>query len=238
MRAVSLLTACSVMLSLSGCMTQDELLPFDGSRVTLLQLAPLIEGEDIAVISTDFGEIRMRFFPSEAPNAVNNFVTLAREGFFNDRAVIGPRGLLASSLPVLISGSSDDSGKKGVSRVGGKPFKQEISANLWQITGAVSVLDDTDKGDSRLFIAGSRPVPEWQLDEIEAACYPQNVIEAYRTYGGLPEYSLEYSVFAQVVQGQEVVDGMIESLQTGGKGLTINTVEIISYDPDGDTADP
>ena len=128
MRAVSLLTACSVMLSLSGCMTQDELLPFDGSRVTLLQLAPLIEGEDIAVISTDFGEIRMRFFPSEAPNAVNNFVTLAREGFFNDRAVIGPRGLLASSLPVLICDRDHVVAAAGVSK---KEFtERRISAQL------------------------------------------------------------------------------------------------------------
>jgi peptidyl-prolyl cis-trans isomerase B (cyclophilin B) len=36
-----------------------------------------------AVIHTRFGDIRLRFFPESAPNHVNNFLELAREGFYN-----------------------------------------------------------------------------------------------------------------------------------------------------------
>jgi len=37
----------------------------------------------LAVIHTRFGDVRLRFFPESAPNHVNNFLELAREGFYN-----------------------------------------------------------------------------------------------------------------------------------------------------------
>jgi len=37
----------------------------------------------IATIKTNFGDIEVQLFPQDAPLAVNNFVFLAREGFYN-----------------------------------------------------------------------------------------------------------------------------------------------------------
>ena len=36
-----------------------------------------------ATISTKFGDIHLEFFPEKAPNHVNNFLDLARQGFYN-----------------------------------------------------------------------------------------------------------------------------------------------------------
>lgn len=36
-----------------------------------------------AVIKTKFGDITVRFFPDVAPNHVNNFIELAKKGFYN-----------------------------------------------------------------------------------------------------------------------------------------------------------
>jgi len=36
-----------------------------------------------AVIETSFGEIELRFFPEVAPNHVNNFIELAKKGFYD-----------------------------------------------------------------------------------------------------------------------------------------------------------
>ncbi|MCL2224995.1 MAG: peptidylprolyl isomerase [Defluviitaleaceae bacterium] len=48
-----------------------------------LQLSPLTAGEELAVMHTNHGDITLRFFPQEAPLAVENFKTLAREGFYD-----------------------------------------------------------------------------------------------------------------------------------------------------------
>ena len=41
------------------------------------------EGEEIAVIDTSKGVVKMRFFPEEAPKAVENFKTLAKDGYYD-----------------------------------------------------------------------------------------------------------------------------------------------------------
>ncbi|MCX8008535.1 MAG: peptidylprolyl isomerase [Patescibacteria group bacterium] len=38
----------------------------------------------VAILITTKGEMKIELFPQEAPNTVNNFVFLAREGFYND----------------------------------------------------------------------------------------------------------------------------------------------------------
>ncbi len=39
--------------------------------------------ETTAVIHTKFGDITLKFFPDAAPNHVNNFIELAKSGFYN-----------------------------------------------------------------------------------------------------------------------------------------------------------
>lgn len=226
MRWCGVMTACSVALgalsSLSGCVTPDELRPLDPSRVTLLQMEPLLEGEDIAVVSTDSGQFRLRFFPSEAPMAVEHFLRFAREGAFDGTQLLSAPLSEEYERPVLCGGCS-------VSPAGGgKPFKKEISANLWHFPGAVSVLSGrAGKSSGRFFITGSAAVDEETLADLAEQNYPPDVIHAFRSLGGAPEYSLEYSIFAQVVEGLEVVDGLLST----GEPVLIQSVSIVVYDP-------
>ena len=85
----------------------------------------------------------------------------------------------------------------------------------------------TDKGSGRFFITGSASVGEETLADRAEQNYPPNVIHAFRSLGGAPEYSLEYSVFAQVVEGLEVVDGLLSK----GEPVRIQSVSIVIYDP-------
>ena len=41
------------------------------------------EATPTAVIETKFGDIELRFFPGDAPKHVDNFLTLAKSGFYN-----------------------------------------------------------------------------------------------------------------------------------------------------------
>ncbi len=39
--------------------------------------------EQQAIIHTTLGDITLKFFPEVAPNHVNNFIELAKKGFYN-----------------------------------------------------------------------------------------------------------------------------------------------------------
>ena len=42
------------------------------------------DSEISAIINTSSGQIKINFFPSDAPITVNNFVFLAKEGYYDD----------------------------------------------------------------------------------------------------------------------------------------------------------
>ncbi|PWM07452.1 MAG: hypothetical protein DBX98_02925, partial [Clostridiales bacterium] len=49
----------------------------------ITQLDQPEKGEEIAVIHTSMGDIKVKFFPDEAPKAVENFKTLAKDGYYD-----------------------------------------------------------------------------------------------------------------------------------------------------------
>ena len=51
--------------------------------VVMLQFTPLIPGEELVVLHTNFGDITLRLFPDEAPLSVENFLTHARNGYYD-----------------------------------------------------------------------------------------------------------------------------------------------------------
>lgn len=72
--SLGLLTALTL---LGGCKSGG-----DGSLPQFDQ--EIQEGEEIAVITVKgYGEIKVRFFPDEAPKAVENFTTHAKEGYYD-----------------------------------------------------------------------------------------------------------------------------------------------------------
>ena len=71
--------------SMVGCSKKGDKAPVD-NEVSVgvdYQFAMPEKGEDIAVIKTNMGDITVRFFPNEAPKAVENFITHAKDGYYD-----------------------------------------------------------------------------------------------------------------------------------------------------------
>ena len=49
----------------------------------LKQLMKPENNEEIAIIKTNHGDIKLRLFPEVAPKAVENFTTHARDGYYD-----------------------------------------------------------------------------------------------------------------------------------------------------------
>ena len=77
--------AANVIGTTDKVVDMDALQPAKDAEEAALgyQLAVPGKGEEICVLTTDYGEIKIRFFPEAAPKAVYNFKALALNGYYD-----------------------------------------------------------------------------------------------------------------------------------------------------------
>lgn len=97
------------------------------------QLEKPAKGEQVAVMHTSMGDISIRFFPEAAPKAVENFITHAREGYYN--------GLTFHRVieDFMIQGGDPKGNGTGGESIWGKDFEDEFDPRLLNLRGALSM---------------------------------------------------------------------------------------------------
>lgn len=194
--------------------------------VELVQFNP--DGSEVNVVmETNYGTIEMVLFPEQAPNAVENFVTLAEEGYYdgltfhrviNDFMIQGgdPNGdgTGGAASPVV---DEDGNGK----------FDDEISDQLYHFRGAICYANSgPNTNGSQFYIVQAGPetleAAGYTVDSLVEMGYPQNVAEKYMEVGGTPSLDGGYTVFGMVTSGMEVVDEIaaVETTTTDGSDET------------------
>ena len=196
------------------------------------QLSTDIADNEAAVkVKTSAGDITIKLFPEEAPLAVENFLTHAKEGYYN--GIIFHRVINGFMIQ---GGDPDGKGTGGQSIWSGKDdsidagngFKNEISAFLYNIRGALAMANaGADTNGSQFFINQN---PADASGQLSSGKTPGRIIEAYKN-GGNPSLDGGYTVFGQVIEGMDVVD-KIASSETDASDkptsdITINSIEII-----------
>ena len=191
---------------------------------TITQLDPPAQGEEIAVMHTSMGDIKIKFFPEEAPKAVENFKTLAKEVYYD--------GITFHRVinDFMIQGGDPTGTGSGGESMYGEYFEDEFSPNLYNFRGALSMANaGPNTNGSQFFIVQAKTVTEgyWDyIDEIVAEYGTENVLynsqtgnmvkvnysdearQIYNEIGGTPHLDYCHTVFGQVFEGMEVVDAI------------------------------
>ncbi len=91
-----------------------------------------------AIIKTNLGEIELELFLADTPNTVNNFITLAKAGFYNNTKFHRVmKGFMIQGGDPL---SADDSKKTSWGTGGpGYKFNDEIGSNNHNLTGTIAM---------------------------------------------------------------------------------------------------
>ena len=196
------------------------------------QLTTDIADNEAAVkIKTSQGDITIKLFPEEAPLAVENFLTHAKEGYYD--GIIFHRVINGFMIQ---GGDPEGNGTGGQSIWAGKDdsidagngFKNEVSAFLYNIRGALAMANaGADTNGSQFFINQN---PADASGQLSSGKTPGKIIEAYKN-GGNPSLDGGYTVFGQVIEGMDVVD-KIASSETDSNDkptsdITINSIEIV-----------
>ena len=198
-----------------------------------MQLSPLTPGEELVIMHTTLGDITLRFFPTEAPMAVENFLTHARDGFYD--GVIFHRVING----FMIQGGCPLGTGTGGESIWGGTFAPEMSLNLAHFRGALAMAQGAriDSIGSQFYIVQSSTLhPQFIRDFNELLelqdeyigttqsgrrvywrdIHPAVMLEHYLAYGGTPHLDIAlvppdrqgHTVFGHVVSGMDVVDAI------------------------------
>lgn len=195
-----------------------------------IQTAKPSAGDTAAVMHTSLGDIKIRLFGDKAPKTVENFVTHAKNGYYN--------GIIFHRVinDFMIQGGDPLGTGTGGESIWGGSFEDEFTPELHNLRGALSMANaGPNTNGSQFFIVQAKTVPENMLEqmaELEDRGFPKDVTEAYRQLGGTPWLDFRHTVFGQVYEGMEVVDA-IASVKVGAadkplEDVVINNIDIIT----------
>ena len=93
------------------------------------QLAAPVKNDTVAVIKTNLGDIKVKFFPEHAPKAVENFITHAKNGYYN--GIIFHRVI----KDFMIQGGDPTGTGMGGESIWGRSFEDEFTPELHNLCG-------------------------------------------------------------------------------------------------------
>lgn len=165
------------------------------------QLKPPATNDMIAVIKTNFGDIKIKLFYEDAPVTVENFVRLAQKGYYKD--VIFHRVI----KDFMIQGGDPLGTGTGGESFWGKPFSDEFSDRLFNIRGALSMANrGANTNGSQFFIVQNSTLSAAAAENLKSLGLNDSVINYYSENGGTPWLDGMHTVFGQVFEGMDVVD--------------------------------
>lgn len=189
------------------------------------------ENEAAVKIKTTQGDITIKLFPEQAPLTVENFLTHAKNGYYNGtifHRVI--KDFMIQGGDPLGNGTGGESiwSGKGTTIDAGYGFKDEISAFLYNIRGSLSMANaGSGTNGSQFFINQNTTDMSSQLSSSK---YPTKIVDAYKN-GGNPNLDGKHTVFGQVIEGMDIVD-KIAAVETDSSDkpktdVKIESIEII-----------
>jgi peptidyl-prolyl cis-trans isomerase B (cyclophilin B) len=204
----------------------------DMSEVDLIQLDALEdnieEGQPIAIITTSLGEIRAVLYPDEAPNTVANFISLAESGYYDGTYIfrVQPDVYFAGGGKEQNGDLAQDFQEEN------ETVKSEISEDLWPFRGAfMSISSKSGCSGSRFIVINSVEFTDEFKEEL-ISIYDDDenpdtrLADAFIQYGGAPNVSQEWTIFAQTYQGFDVIDKIC--------GQDVNDADNEDYQPTSD----
>lgn len=179
------------------------------------QLEKPNENEEIAVVNTNKGSFKIRFFSEEAPKAVENFKSLAKKGYYN--GIIFHRVI----KDFMIQGGDPTGTGTGGESIWGKDFEDEFSPNLFNITGSLSMANrGPNTNSSQFFINNQKPESFGGWDYFQNAydVYKSHPKEFTKRYGGTLDMSKvtdEIKALYQNNGGSPHLDGYYNTAKRG-----------------------
>ena len=178
---------------------------------------------EVAVIKTSAGDVKVMFFKDQAPKAVENFLTHAKEGYYDG---LGFHRVIDD---FMIQGGDPKGNGTGGESIWDGPFEDEFSPDLFNFRGALSMANSgPGTNGSQFFIVQATQCPAEMVPQMEQVGYPKVAIEKYQEIGGTPWLDYRHTVFGQVFEGMDIVDNIVSmAKETDENGMVPEDQRVI-----------
>ena len=149
------------------------------------QLEEPAEGEEIAILTTNYGDIYIRLFPEAAPKAVENFTGLIEQGAYND--IIFHRVINDFMIQGGDIEHQDGSGGKSI---WGGTFEDEFDSKLLNLRGSLAMANNGVNTNGSQFFINQAPA-----DKFDRTIY---------SYDDTYDYYKEYYAYAKTQDSQTI----------------------------------
>lgn len=180
-----------------------------GKKAELLQYGSTEGLPKVTMTITGFGDIEMVLYPEEAPKTVENFLTLAKDGYYD-----GVQFHRVMEQFMIQGGDPTATGAGGQS-TWGTNFEDEFSDNLYCFRGALCMANaGPNTNGSQFFIVQAETADSDFQASIDyhkqsgygRTEYSKEVQDKYAEVGGTPHLDGMHTVFGHVTEGMDVVD--------------------------------
>ena len=198
------------------------------------QMAEPNKGDTVAVIHVkNYGDIKVKFFADVAPKAVENFVTHAKDGYYN--------GLKFHRVmeEFMIQGGDPKGDGTGGESIWGNGFGTELDESLVPFRGALCMaMSNLPNSIGSQFFIVQANYSEQMEEYMKIGGYPEGLLEQYKNYGGDLSLYNNYTVFGQVYEGIETVDKIVKVEKTmssmgeesvPAQDIIIESIEVLTY---------
>ena len=196
----------------------------DGKMSQFPQLNEVNEKNPLVTVHTNLGDFTLELFPEVAPKTVENFVTHAKNGYYN--GVIFHRVI----EDFMIQGGDPTGTGMGGESIYGRTFEDEFSREAFNLYGTLSMANaGPNTNGSQFFIVTAKQVPAQMLKQLKDGGWPEEIVEEYAKVGGTPWLDHRHTVFGRVVEGMDVVL-KIEGVERNAQDRLLEDVVIESMD--------
>ena len=196
----------------------------DGKMSQFPQLNEVNESNPLVTVHTNLGDFTLELFPEVAPKTVENFVTHAKNGYYN--GVIFHRVI----EDFMIQGGDPTGTGMGGESIYGRTFEDEFSREAFNLYGTLSMANaGPNTNGSQFFIVTAKQVPAQMLKQLKDGGWPEEIVEEYAKVGGTPWLDHRHTVFGRVVEGMDVVL-KIEGVERNAQDRPLEDVVIESMD--------
>ncbi len=162
------------------------------------------DGDDVVILTTNQGRIVAKFFPEVAPNHVKNFLDLSKKKFYDGTK-------FHRVIPGFMIQGGDPNTKSGDPSTWGQGGPgYNVNAEFNDVLHTRGILSMARTGDPNG--AGS---------------------QFFIMHGAYPSLDHQYSVFAQVIEGMDVVDKIVNQPRNAqdrpDKDMVLSKVEVTKW---------
>ena len=210
----SMIAVCFVLVFavFYACAGRKQKIDFSDAKV--IQMDQPSDDTPVAVFETDMGTFKAVLFPDEAPKYYEYFKGLAEDGYYDGTYV----NMVQDG--VYFIGGAKQADAQTTSDTDTTELEAELSTDLWPLKGALcaytydknSLFSKKKLSTSYLLFVDEYELTEEEQKEFnemtESNEVPEEITGAFEQYGGVLNFSQQYTIFGQVYDGMDVYDAL------------------------------